>query len=414
MSSFAAPCGPFCTDQLHNHSYHSHRLHHHHQSPQARGVTGPSTPNNQRTVLEPPFTPPDRPSSPRHYSTASTFRNTAQPADLLLDSPASGYNQAEVTLPNLRPEDPFAYAHDIGWSPGAFENLGNLPTSEDSLFVSLADRNFQPFGWASASDQQRLPPQSHVASTPNSVPAAQLNPSLLTPSFNLNNTSNLTSSSATSLTGQYFDPLESFGAELEDNYHTAQSSFTSVDMPSSTTRRQQAASITIDDSSPPSAKRRRFSGPGRNNLNTVTTPKIEGSFAESENAGADSFDADDNAPFMIDLTETNNELPDDLIDIAPVPKEEDKRIKLSAFQCVICMDDASVLTLTHCGHMYCAQCLHSSLTVEATKGKCPMCRQKVDMRSRDSYNSKVKGYWPLELKLMTSTRKGKRKAGNLS
>lgn len=43
-----------------------------------------------------------------------------------------------------------------------------------------------------------------------------------------------------------------------------------------------------------------------------------------------------------------------------------------------------------------------------------MCRQKVDMRSRDSYNSKVKGYWPLELKLMTSTRKGKRKAGNLS
>ncbi|KAK7213726.1 hypothetical protein V2G26_020904 [Clonostachys chloroleuca] len=185
-------------------------------------------------------------------------------------------------------------------------------------------------------------------------------------------------------------------------------------MPSSTTRRQQAASITIDDSSPPSAKRRRFSGPGRNNLNTVPKPKIEGSFAESENAGADSFDADDNAPFMIDLTETNNELPDDLIDLAPVPKEEDKRIKLSAFQCVICMDDASVLTLTHCGHMYCAQCLHSSLTVEATKGKCPMCRQKVDMRSRDSYNSKVKGYWPLELKLMTSTRKGKRKAGNLS
>jgi hypothetical protein len=255
-----------------------------------------------------------------------------------------------VTLPNLRPEDPFAYAHDIGWSPGAFENLGNLPTSEDSLFVSLADRNFQPFGWASAPDQQRLPPQSHVASNPNSVPAAQLTPGLLTPSFNLNNTSNLTSSSAISLTGHYFGSLESFGAEPEDNYHTAQSSFTSVDMPSSTSRRQ-AASITIDDSSPPSAKRRRFSGPGRNNLNPVPTPKIEGSFAESENAGADSFDADENAPFMIDLTETNNELPDDLIDIAPVPKEEDKRIKLSAFQCVICMDDASVLTLTHCGKL---------------------------------------------------------------
>ncbi|CAH0043314.1 unnamed protein product [Clonostachys solani] len=408
MSSFAAPCGPFCTDQLHNHS---HLHHHHHQSPQARGATGPSTPNNQRTVLEPPFTPADRPSSPRHYSTASTSRNTAQPADLLLDSPASAYNQAEVTLPNLRPEDSFAYAQDFGWSSDAFELLGNLPSSEDSLFVSLADHNFQPFGWVSAPDQQHLPPQSHIASTSNSVPAARLNTSLTS-----NNTSNLTSSSGASITGPYFDSLESFGAEPEDLSHTAQSSFTSVDMPNST-RRPQAAPITIDDYLPPPCgrvKRRRVGDTGRNNLNPVPTPKIEGSFAESESAGTDIFDADDNTPFMIDLTETNNELPDDLIDIAPVPKEEDKRIKLSAFQCVICMDDASVLTLTHCGHMYCAQCLHSSLTVEATKGKCPMCRQKVDMRSRDLYNSKVKGFWPLELKLMTSTRKGKRKAGNLS
>jgi hypothetical protein len=90
--------------------------------------------------------------------------------------------------------------------------------------------------------------------------------------------------------------------------------------------------------------------------------------------------------------------------------EDDKRVKLSAFQCVICMDDVTTLTVTHCGHLYCAQCLHSSLHVEATKGKCPMCRSKIDMRSRDSYVTKTKGYWPLELKLMTTTRKGKRKA----
>ncbi|VUC34247.1 unnamed protein product [Clonostachys rosea] len=397
MSSFAAPCGPFCTDQLHNHSHNSHLHHHHHQSPQARGTNGPSTPNNQRTVLEPRLAPADRPSSPRHYSTT---RNT--------DSPASAYNQAEVTLPNLRPEDPFAYGQEIRWDPIDFDQLGTLPTSEDSPFVSLADRPFQPFGWDSTPNRQHLPPQSHVAPTSNSVPAAQLNTS-----FTSNNASNLTPSSAASIAGPYFDSLESF-AELEDNYHTAQSSFTSVEMPVSS-RRRQAAPITIDDSSPPSAKRRRFSGAARNNLNSTPTPKVEGSFAESESAFADNFDADDNVPFTIDLTETNNELPDDLIDIAPVPKEEDKRIKLSAFQCVICMDDASVLTLTHCGHMYCAQCLYSSLTVEATKGKCPMCRQKVDMRSRDQYNnSRVKGYWPLELKLMTSTRKGKRKANNLA
>ncbi|KAH8686820.1 hypothetical protein BGZ61DRAFT_533497 [Ilyonectria robusta] len=110
----------------------------------------------------------------------------------------------------------------------------------------------------------------------------------------------------------------------------------------------------------------------------------------------------------IDLTDAN-EVPEELR--KPV---EDKRIKLAAFQCVICMDDASTLTVTHCGHLYCAQCLHSSLHVEATKGKCPMCRQKLDMKPRESYNGKTKGFWPLELKLMTATRKGKRKADTQS
>ncbi|GKU02924.1 e3 ubiquitin-protein ligase complex slx8-rfp subunit slx8 [Fusarium langsethiae] len=110
----------------------------------------------------------------------------------------------------------------------------------------------------------------------------------------------------------------------------------------------------------------------------------------------------------VDLTETN-EIPDDI-----EKPEKDDRIKLAAFQCVICMDDCNNLTVTHCGHLYCASCLHQSLSVDATKGKCPMCRQKLDMKTRENYSSKTKGYWPLELKLMTATRKGKRKANTLS
>lgn len=73
-----------------------------------------------------------------------------------------------------------------------------------------------------------------------------------------------------------------------------------------------------------------------------------------------------------------------------------------------------ILTRQSPGHLYCASCLHQSLSVDATKGKCPMCRQKLDTKPRESYNSKTKGYWPLELKLMTATRKGKRKANTLS
>ncbi|KAL7910070.1 hypothetical protein GGI35DRAFT_478943 [Trichoderma velutinum] len=106
----------------------------------------------------------------------------------------------------------------------------------------------------------------------------------------------------------------------------------------------------------------------------------------------------------IDLTEVND-VPEEL-----KKPEVDNRVKLSAFQCVICMDDVTGLTLTHCGHLFCAQCLYSSLSIESTRGKCPMCRAKIDMKPRENYSTKTKGYWPLELKLMTRTRQGKRKA----
>lgn len=71
--------------------------------------------------------------------------------------------------------------------------------------------------------------------------------------------------------------------------------------------------------------------------------------------------------------------------------------------------------LSTTGHLFCAQCLHSSLHVETqNKGKCPMCRTKIDMKPREGYNTKTKGIWPLELKLMTQTKKGKRKAEGMS
>lgn len=47
----------------------------------------------------------------------------------------------------------------------------------------------------------------------------------------------------------------------------------------------------------------------------------------------------------IDLTESN-EVPEDLS-----KPEEDNRVKLSVFQCVICMDDVTTLTVTHCGKL---------------------------------------------------------------
>ncbi|KAK8114911.1 uncharacterized protein PG998_000538 [Apiospora kogelbergensis] len=103
----------------------------------------------------------------------------------------------------------------------------------------------------------------------------------------------------------------------------------------------------------------------------------------------------------------------DLSKADEVPKELqkpaiDNRVKLSKFQCVICMDDVSNLTVTHCGHLFCSECLHSALHIDSVKKCCPVCRTKVDIRST---GRNQKSYYHLELKVMTATRKGKQPVG---
>ncbi|PNY24019.1 Helicase-like transcription factor [Tolypocladium capitatum] len=157
----------------------------------------------------------------------------------------------------------------------------------------------------------------------------------------------------------------------------------------------------------PVAKRRRMTGTGCRSADSK--PLAWPQSSDDDIFGDNNLDnADLEELTTIDLTEAT-EVPEEL-----KKPEVDNRIKISAFQCVICMDDVTTLTVTHCGHLYCQQCLHSSLHVDATRGKCPMCRAKIDMKPRSSYNTKTKGFWPLELKLMTATKKGKRKADNLS
>lgn len=104
----------------------------------------------------------------------------------------------------------------------------------------------------------------------------------------------------------------------------------------------------------------------------------------------------------------------DLSDATEVPQatlipKPDNRIQLGKFQCVICMDDVTALTVTHCGHLFCSECLHSALHIDSNKKVCPVCRTKVDLKNTKSKTSK--GYFHLELKLMTTRKQGKRPAG---
>ncbi|KAI1457225.1 hypothetical protein F4805DRAFT_457983 [Annulohypoxylon moriforme] len=106
----------------------------------------------------------------------------------------------------------------------------------------------------------------------------------------------------------------------------------------------------------------------------------------------------------IDLSNAAD-VPDDLL-----ANKCDNRVKIGKFQCVICMDDASHLTVTHCGHLFCSECLHSALHIDNMKKTCPVCRTKVDPKEKKGKNQK--SYYHLELKIMTANKKGKQPAGS--
>ncbi|KAK3375487.1 putative SLX8 protein, partial [Podospora didyma] len=117
----------------------------------------------------------------------------------------------------------------------------------------------------------------------------------------------------------------------------------------------------------------------------------------------DEFGADDDIK-VVDLVDAV-EVPDSI----RAPKPPNNEVKLSAFQCVICMDDVTDLTVTHCGHLFCAECLHSSLNIDVTRSICPICRQKIDIKlANGKFTSKSKGFYPLELKFATRKGLGKR------
>ncbi|KAK0622973.1 hypothetical protein B0T14DRAFT_426750, partial [Immersiella caudata] len=69
------------------------------------------------------------------------------------------------------------------------------------------------------------------------------------------------------------------------------------------------------------------------------------------------------------------------------------------------------LTVASLGHLFCGECLHSSLQIDASKKICPICRQKVEQRPLSGkFSAKAKGYYPLQLRLMSKKSLGKRAA----
>lgn len=87
-----------------------------------------------------------------------------------------------------------------------------------------------------------------------------------------------------------------------------------------------------------------------------------------------------------------------------------KSVKLAEFQCIICMDQPTDLTVTYCGHLFCSECLHQALHA-GDKKCCPVCRSNIAAKKVGGKQPK-NGVFHLEMKFMTAKKKGKQAVRN--
>lgn len=105
-------------------------------------------------------------------------------------------------------------------------------------------------------------------------------------------------------------------------------------------------------------------------------------------------------------------------------EKADKPVKLTDFQCIICLDSPTDLTVTHCGkftiftrrvhdlltnagHLFCSLCLHEALHAGTQRKTCPVCRQQINLTKTKEGKQPKNGIFVLEMKLMTARRKEK-------
>ncbi|KAL2257890.1 hypothetical protein VTK26DRAFT_9007 [Humicola hyalothermophila] len=133
---------------------------------------------------------------------------------------------------------------------------------------------------------------------------------------------------------------------------------------------------------------------------------------DNDNFGKDPFAEDAEA---IDLVDKDESALNDLANTNKTPKK--KSVKLKGVTCIVCMDSCTDLTVTHCGHLYCGECLQTAFDINAATPLhaekpriCPYCRQKIDKKplSTGKYKHKAKGYYPLEIKMVTRKTLGRR------
>lgn len=115
-----------------------------------------------------------------------------------------------------------------------------------------------------------------------------------------------------------------------------------------TSRKRSRVAASLDDAGPSETKRRRSPSstatPARPSKTTRSRRSVRVPVVIPDSDDVFSLDDDVEQAKLFDLTKDDN-IPDELME---APKE-DSSVKLVKFECVICMDSSTNLTVTHCG-----------------------------------------------------------------
>lgn len=166
-------------------------------------------------------------------------------------------------------------------------------------------------------------------------------------------------------------------------------------MPATTRRRQRAERSIVDltnDSSPPrdsegatSTRQPR----NRKRSATESTPQTRPTKRSRRS------DSDEPSPKIeeLDLTNEAPSAEEELrqaqqqaaIKAQQAAEESKGPLKIGKRQCIICMEKFTDATITHCGHIYCHECLTQALIAGEKNsvrgvGNCPVCRKPVNRK----------------------------------
>ncbi|KAG8425701.1 hypothetical protein J3459_009770 [Metarhizium acridum] len=331
--------------------------------------------NNPQPILPPlpqQSAPLARSSSPRHH--ASSHSSATRPlragnVPALLNSPSTPRRQRQQSPSSYRPSFRRITTRVIApthWGEDTAIRSDNDQRGNDSddLFLStFADNDFSspstypPFtsnptaSEAPQPDQAAFQPQPTALTTNPGSEAAPLHQVSA-----CNRTFAAPSRSATQLSSSGLEESQSTSLTTDDGEDSSpsQSAYPSFSdkMPPPPPRFQH---ILNDTDSPSINKRMRTSQQGAGAANRASVGSLAMPSAPLDD------DDDDYDLFGEDLTRQGSEIVDgeelttiDLTEANKVPEElkqpqQDNRIKMSKFQCVICMDDVTTLTVTHCG-----------------------------------------------------------------